>query len=371
MRVGIEIEYWLVDGDGTLSAADEVITACDGVDSEMATPLLEVKTPPCDSVEELTAVLGDRLGRARDAARSRGARLVPSGTPLSDERIPRRTSTRIDVQQAVLGDDLAHAGYCAGTHLHFEQASVADQLRALTALDPAFALVNTTPYYRNRRVSACARPHVYRRRCYRSLPDHGQLWRYPDSADEWRTRVEGRFDAFLAAAAERGIDRDTVESAFSPCDAVWAPVCLRDDLGTGTVEWRTPDAAAPLELCRLAADVTDVVETAVEDGTRIGGGDGDGGGDDGALSLPPFETLRGHVDAAIERGLAAPRVERHLSGMGFDPDEYRPFGEEIDGRERLDPDDARRVRLRAADRLERDVERLRETATPRTELSRG
>lgn len=58
MRVGIEIEYWLVDGDGTLSAADEVITACDGVDSEMATPLLEVKTPPCDSVEELTAVLG-------------------------------------------------------------------------------------------------------------------------------------------------------------------------------------------------------------------------------------------------------------------------------------------------------------------------
>ncbi|SFG41568.1 Glutamate-cysteine ligase family 2(GCS2) [Halopelagius inordinatus] len=365
MRVGIEIEYWLVDDDGVLSAADEVITACDGVDSEMATPLLEVKTPPCDSVEELTAVLGDRLGRAREAARSRGTRLVPLGTPLSDEQIPRRTSTRIDVQQAVLGDDLAHAGYCAGTHLHFEQASVTDQLRALTALDPAFALVNTTPYYRNRRVSACARPYVYRRRCYRSLPDHGQLWRYPDSADEWRRRVEKRFDAFLAAAAECGIDRETVASAFSPEDAVWAPLCLRDDLGT--VEWRTPDAASPLELCRLAADVADVVETAVEDGTRIGASRSN----DDALSLPPFETLRDCVDAALERGLAAPRVGRHLSRMGFDPAEYRPFGEEIDGRERLDADEARRIRLRAADRLDRDVERLRGATTPRRELSRG
>ncbi|MFC6824629.1 glutamate-cysteine ligase family protein [Halopelagius fulvigenes] len=364
MRIGIEIECWLVDTDGHLRPADEVIAACEGVDSEMVTPLLEVKTPPCDSLSELAAVLGDRLGRVREEARVRDKRLVPLGTPLSDERLPRRTSSRIDVQRAVLGDDFGHAGYCAGTHLHFEQTSVADQLRVLTALDPAFALVNTAPYYRRRRVTACARPHAYRRLCYRSFPEYGQLWRYPESAAEWRGRVERRFDAFVEAAAERGIDPETVESEFSPCDAVWAPVCLRDDLGT--VEWRTPDAASPLELCRLAADATRIVETAVEDGTRIGDG-----GDDGALSLPPFERLRGHVDAAIERGLAAPRVERHLSRMGFESEEYRPFGAEIDGRRRLDADGARRLRRRAADRLERDIERLRETTAPRAELSRG
>ncbi|RDI72713.1 glutamate-cysteine ligase family protein [Halopelagius longus] len=367
MRIGIEIEYWLVDTDGNLRPADEVIAACEGVDSEMVTPLLEVKTPPCDSLAELTAVLGDRLGRVRDEARVRDKRLVPLGTPLSDERLPRRTSSRLAVQHAVLGDDLGHAGYCAGAHLHFEQTSVADQLRVLTALDPAFALVNTTPYYRGRRVTACARPLAYRRLCYRSVPEYGQLWRYPESAAEWRERVRRRFDAFVDAAAERGVDPDTVESEFSPCDAVWAPVCLRDDLGAGTVEWRTPDAASPLELCRLAADAVRIVETAVEDGTRIG----DGNDGDGSLSLPPFATLRARVDAAIERGLAAPPVEEHLSRFGFDPDEYRPFGEEIGGRERLDADDARRIRLRAADRLERDVERLRGTATPQTGVSRG
>lgn len=365
MRIGIEIEYWLIDRDGDLVPANEVIAACEGVDPEMTTPLLEVKTPPCDSVEELTAVLTDRLGRVHDVARSHDRRLVPLGTPLSDERLPQRTTTRLDVQRAVLGGDFDHAGYCAGTHLHFEQASVVDQLRVLTALDPTVALVNTAPYYRNRRIAACARPYVYRRLCYRSLPGHGRLWSYPESVAEWRERVESRFGSFAEAACDAGVDRDAVESAFTPADALWAPVCLRDDLGT--VEWRAPDAAPPLDLCRLAADVTGLVETAVEDGTRI---EDDARADDGGLPLPPFGALRGHVDVAIARGLDAPRVERYLSELGFDLDAYRPTGSEIDGRERLDRATARRFRRRGADRLEHDLRRLREKSTTRTGLSR-
>lgn len=364
MRIGIEIEYWLIDRDGDLVPANEVIAACEGVDPEMTDPLLEVKTPPCDSVEELTAVLTDRLGRAHDVAQSHDERLVPLGTPLSDERLPQRSSTRLDVQRAVLGDDLDHAGHCAGTHIHFEQASVADQLRVLTALDPTVALVNTAPYYRNRRIAACARPYVYRRLCYRSFPAHGRLWSYPESVAEWRERVETRFDTFVEAARDAGADRDAVESAFTPADALWAPVCLRDDLGT--VEWRAADAAPPLDLCRLAADVTGLLETAVEDGTRLEEGTH---ADDGGLSLPPFGTLRGHVDAAITRGLTAPRVGRYLSGLGFDLDAYRPTASEIDGRERLDRDTARRFRRRAADRLDHDLRRLREEGTTRTGLS--
>lgn len=365
MRMGIEIEYWLIDSDGDLVSANEIIAACEGVDPEMATPLLEVKTPPCDSVEELTAVLTDRLERVQDVARSHDTRLVPLGTPLSDERLPQRSTPRLDVQRAILGDDFDHAGYCAGTHLHFEQTSVTDQLRILTALDPAVALVNTAPYYRNRRIAACARPYVYRRLCYRSRPGHGQLWSYPESVAEWRDRVETRFDTFVEAARDGGIGRDTVEAAFSPADAVWSPVCLRDDLGT--VEWRAPDAAPPLDLCRLVADVTGIVETAVEDGTRI---EGATPASDGGPSLPPFETLRGHVDAAITRGLTASRVERYLSELGFDPDAYQPTGATIDGRERLDADTARRLRRRSADRLEHDLRRLRGEGTTRTRLSR-
>jgi gamma-glutamyl:cysteine ligase YbdK (ATP-grasp superfamily) len=354
MRVGLEVEYWLVDKDGRFAPADAVISACDGVDPEMIEPLLEVKTPPCDSFEELVGVFAERLGAVRDEADSRGTRLVPLGTPLTDEALSHRSKTRIDVQGAVLGDDLVHAGHCAGTHLHFEQESVVDQIRALTALDPAFALVNTAPYYRGERVTTCARPYVYRRMCYASFEGHGQLWEYPESADEWRERVDRRFERFVEEAVGSGVDRGTVEEYFSPADALWTPVCLRDDLGT--VEWRTPDAASPIELCRLAEDVGSIVDEAVAEGTEVTSVVRE----DGTVSVPPFGRLRDHVDTAIRNGLSDGRVAGYLSRLGFDTDGYRPVGETLDGRDSVDAEAARRLRLRAADRLDDDLSRLRE-----------
>lgn len=355
MQIGIELEYWLVDRNGDLASATEIAATCEGVDREFVDPLLEVKTPPCDSVEELVDVLRGRLERVRDVARSHDRRLVPVGTPLSDERPSEcgESNVRIDIQRAVLGDDLDHARHCAGMHIHFEQRDVEEQLRILTAIDPAFALVNTAPYYRGRRIGACARPYVYRRLCYQSFPEHGQLWRYPESVAEWRRRTETRFEAFVDAARRNGVDRDTVTSAFSPHDAVWSPVRLRDDLGT--VEWRAPDAAPPLSACRLAADVHRIVRTAVQDGTQVDRRDGSG-----LLSLPSFERLRENVDTAMERGLSAPAVERYLSRLGFDPDAYRPLGVRIDGPDRIDDRAARQFRRQYADRLEQDLRRLRE-----------
>jgi hypothetical protein len=44
--------------------------------------------------------------------------------------------------------------------------------------------------------------------------------------------------------------------------------------------------------------------------------------------------------------------------MGLDVDAYHPIGARIDGRNRLSDSTARRLRLRAADRLERDIRRL-------------
>ena len=354
MRLGIEVEYWLVDEAGSLVSADDVISACKGVDPEMIEPLLEVKTPPCDSFEELVNVFSERLGAVRDEARSRGRRLVPLGTPLTDESLEHRSKTRIEVQNTVLGDDLAHAGHCAGTHLHFEQDEPVDQIRVLTALDPAFALVNTSPYYRGERLTACARPYVYRRMCYGSFGGHGQLWEYPDSVDDWRGRVDNRFEMFVEQAVENGVDRETVENEFSPADALWTPVCLRDDLGT--VEWRTPDAASPLDLCRLADDVSDVVQEAVDGGTEISSVVRT----DGTVSVPPFETLSDYVDDAIRDGLTDGRVKGYLSRFGFDTDGYSPTGESIDGHRSVDTKTARRIRLRAADRLDRDLRSLRE-----------
>lgn len=351
--MGIEIEYWVIDQKGDLTTSDEIITRCDGVDPEMNPSLLEVKTPPCDTFEELVSTLCKRLQQALSHADSEDKRLVPLGTPLSDENVTPRMKPRIEIQRAVIGEDLKHAGQCAGTHLHFEQTNVVDQLRVLTALDPALALVNTSPYYRGTRLTTCARPQVYRRHCYREFPGHGQLWEYPATASEWRDRIQTRFETFIAAAQENGVSKDAVESVFSPGDAIWAPVCLRDDLGT--VEWRVPDAAAPLELCRLAAEIREIMVAAVERGTQIERylhTEGD------TFSLPSFERLCEYVDTAIEEGLSAPEVRQYLSRFGFDVQEYEPFGEKIDGLDKIDTETAQMLRLQASDRLEEDIRYL-------------
>ncbi|WP_436910631.1 glutamate-cysteine ligase family protein [Halosimplex marinum] len=354
MQIGLEVEYWTVESDGSLATAEPVAADCEFVDREFADPLLEVKTPPCESVEALAATLGDRLETVREVARSHGRRLVPLGTPLTGDPLARRRSDRIDVQRAVLGDALDHAARCAGTHVHFEQVDAAEQLRALTALDPAVALVNTSPYYRGRRLATCARPHAYRRLCYGAAPELGQLWEYPESAEAWRDRVDDCFESFVATATDHpGLDRQAVEDAFSPADAVWTPVRLRDDLGT--VEWRAPDAAPPLAVVRVVADAARLVEEAVERGTTVGG---DAGRD--ALSLPPFDRLRDLVDAAVAEGLSAPAVESYLDDLGVDTGAYRPPGGRIDGRRRVDEPTAKRIRRRAADALLADLDALRE-----------
>ncbi|MUW15771.1 glutamate--cysteine ligase, partial [Halorubrum sp. CBA1125] len=139
MRIGIEIECWVVDEDGDLASAAGIASACDGVESEFVDPLLEVVTPPCESIDRALAALWTRLDAAVAAARERDRRLVPLGTPLCGDVPVTGRDARTVIQRAVLGDRLSHAARCAGTHVHFEQVAPVDQLRILTALDPAFA----------------------------------------------------------------------------------------------------------------------------------------------------------------------------------------------------------------------------------------
>ncbi len=354
MRVGLELELWSIDDNGELAGACDLVEDSPHLDAEFVTPLIEVQTAPCDSGDELITELVSCLAEAIDVAEAHGRRLVPLGTPLVDEQIPYRSNMRTQVQRGVLGDEFTHAAHCAGTHLHVEQVDPVSQLRILTALDPAIALVTTSPYYRSEQIAACARPLVYRRRCYRSLPTHGRLWAYPDTLEEWRTRRDRRFEVFVQTARDAGFPRETVESTFSPEDALWSPVRLRDDLGT--VEWRAPDACPPSQLIRLVPDVIQLVERAVEHGTRV---DERGAAvDDSPITVPPFEQLLTLVDSAIDEGLSSSAVVDHVSGLGLSPEAYRPIGNRIAGSEQITQDRARRIRCRLADRLEREVQAL-------------
>jgi len=353
MRRSVEVEYWVIDESGRLTDPGELVDASDGVEREFVSPLLEIKTTPCESTAELRDELFERIGRVSRRADELDKGLVPLATPIHDGEIDDRESERTRVQDQVVGDSFEYIRHCAGTHVHVEQqpGRAVDQLNALTALDPALALVNSSPYFGREPLAASARSVLYRRLGYEHLPGQGELWPYLEDTEEWTRRLERRYEAFVSEAVTAGCDRETVEACFTPEGAVWIPVKLRAPFST--VEWRSPDTALPSQVVRLADDIVDIVDRAVTAGVQIEGDEGRVT-DDGVV-LPSFDAVEERVEAAIRDGLESAEVRSYLDRMGFDVDAYGPVSAELRGDETLSAADARRTRLDYADRLKRDI----------------
>jgi gamma-glutamyl:cysteine ligase YbdK (ATP-grasp superfamily) len=352
VRRSIEVEYWVVDGDGELTAPGNLVEIT-GAEREFIAPLLEIKTTPCETTAQLRRELLDRLEAVLDRAAEQGKKLVPLATPVAAENIEDLPSERTRIQDRVVGENFEYVRHCAGTHIHIEQQPgvAIDQLNVLTALDPALALINSSPYFRGSHLATGARSALYRWLAYESLPHQGELWPYTGSRTEWARRVERRYGEFVTEAVTAGFDREYVETCFDPEGAVWMPVKLRSEFST--VEWRSPDTALPSQVLRLADDVVSVVERVGHADLRIEGSRGRVGGDE--VVLPEFETVKHCVTSGIQEGLGSNVVRSYLSRMGFDVSAYDPLSEEIGGREKLTPAGARELRLEFAERLERDV----------------
>lgn len=357
IRRSIEAEYWVIDEDGRLVDADDLEPASAGVEREFVAPLIEIKTTPATSTDALRREFIERLRAVLDRAAADGQKLVPLATPLSAESIDELDSERTAIQNRVVGDDFAYVRHCAGTHIHVEQqpGRVVEQLNAFIALDPALALVNSSPYFRGRRLSAGARSELYRRMAYANLPHQGRLWPYANTVEEWMQRLGRRHEEFRDRAVEAGVDPEALDANFGPESVVWTPVQLRPTFET--VEWRSPDTALPSQIVRLAdrlATVTDRIRrTPVRiEGTR-------GGVFESEIVLPEYDAVCDYVDDAIEEGVASPSVRSYLERMGFDVDAFDPLSRRIDEGQNLSDERARELRLEYADRLEQEVRRNR------------
>lgn len=355
VRRSIEVEYWVVDEEGRLTEPEGLVDASPGVEREFVEPLLEVKTTPCETTTQLRAELFERVGRVLERAGALGKGLVPLATPLNAGAVRDLPSERTRVQEQVVGDDFEYVRHCAGTHIHVEQlpGRVTDQINALIALDPAFALVNSAPHFEGEYLAAGARSELYRRMAYDDVSHQGRLWRYATDTDEWTRRLERRYEEFLTAALEAGVDRRTIAANFTPETAVWTPVQLRETFGT--VEYRSPDTTLPSRAVQLADDLAGVVEHLAGTGLQVGGTPGlteDG------MVVPEFETVLGHVETAIEDGLESGSLRAYLDRMGFDTDAYAPATHSLDSREKVTRTAARDLRLDHAARLERDLQQV-------------
>lgn len=354
MKTGLELELWLVDDDGRLRDCQELAEGHDRIEREFVGPLVEVRTAPHESEEALRRDVQRTLRTAIHEADSLDRKLVPLGTPLTDASKPARTE-RGELFEEIYGEGVTSAKNCAGTHVHFEQGNVRRQLNLLTALDPALALLSTSPYYRGRRRVNCSRALAYRTECGEAFERYCDLLGYVDSVEEWRTRVTDGFEAFKSLAAERNVPVDRVTELFEPENTVLNPVRLRRS--QPTVEWRAPDSALPSQVLRIASDVGDLVSE-TETKPLVFGSPGIAFD---RIRIPEFPELQDLSEEAIRWGLDSEHVRGYLDSMGFDVSAYRPAANQIGGPGRITEAEARKVRLEYARRLRVDVETLEAT----------
>lgn len=351
MQKSIEVEYWVVDRNGELTTPGELTEISEYVEEEFVEPLFELKTPPCETHADLRSTFVDQLDEVLTRADELDKVLVPLGTPINSESIRRWPSERGQIQERVLGKNFEYAKYCAGTHFHFEKRNVTDQLNVLIGLDPALALLTSSPYFQGKRIASDARAVIYRKKCYEHFPDHGQIWDFVHTVAEWERRLEHCFEEFRAAAMEAGVNEGRVDAHFSPDDVVWTPIRLRNTMPT--IEWRAPDAALPSQILRLAEEMGSVIEQLHHTNVHVEGTTGEVTSD--GITLPEFETLHGYVEEAIQDGLESPDVAAYLGRMGFDVQGYDPITPQIDERDYVNIDEACKLRLRYGDALRRDV----------------
>ncbi len=356
MKIGIEAEYWVIDESGELvtetdDALNDLFDVSEYVVPEFVIPLLEVQTPPVSSTEELRRELGLILRRVRDTGEERGLSLVPLGTPLASESLD-ITTERGRLLEEMYGEDMEYAKNCAGTHVHFDKGNVVRQVNLLTALDPALALVCSSPYYDGNRMACSSRAAVYRYESHETFARYRDLWEYVESEAQWEERIDEGYHVLQLLARERGIDTETFSQYFDRENAVLTPVRLRQQ--SPTVEWRAPDTALPSQILRLVGEVANLMEQTEYKEVVVG----EAGVRTNEIGIPPFSELHELSEEAINEGVGSLRVQDYLTTMGFDVTRYHPISERIEHGWTLPDGEARRIRLEYADLLKEDIDDL-------------
>jgi gamma-glutamyl:cysteine ligase YbdK (ATP-grasp superfamily) len=357
-RVGLEQEFFLVDLEGTLcDLADAFLRRCReaavaaGLDplcfkSECVKSMVEITTPPCSGVADLTGSYLSNLTLALEVGSELGLELYPLGTyplPTSSEA---RDAPDYGIQVRIVGHErYAHAGRCAGTHLHLElpagtiwpdvtaaldaPAAAQRELMGLynlaTALDPALvALSRSCPYYEGRAGGFAARTARYRGMLglegpFADLYEVVALSPYAARVEDFVDYQNERYAAWYAALDRAGIDRRLFAPARINMHGVsWNPIRLNHH---GTVEIRSMDANYPaviLAICSLISAAVDrlrrehlrVVPTRQVRTLEVRGD---------RLLVPHFSYLSGDLlGAAVTRGVPDERIEAYLdSFLGF------------------------------------------------------
>ena len=357
-RMGLEQEFLLVDESGRPSnRADELIFRCaeaapsegiepDNFSKECSRGMVEVKTAPANTLEELEREYMANVSFAIRAGRELGLRLYPLATyPLPFEP-SFREEPRYELQIETIGRErFLDAGRCFGVHLHVEiEADAMDPVQVVspnvspagvrellglynlaTALDPALiALTRSCPFYEGCATGLAARTAFYRGSeefgwdgVYSEMPELGSLQPYAEEAGDLRDRQLGGHQRWREAMDSAGVGSDSLHKMSDGIfDICWRPVRLSPH---GTVELRGLDSNHPDTILAVSALVQAAADRLKNENLSIEPVEGlrRFEADEKHLFVPDFEGVGSELffAAATTEGTNAPMVAAYLDSI--------------------------------------------------------
>jgi len=280
-RISVAVDYWVIDEAGELADPDRV-TALPGATAGTTPHSIAVETPPTESCGELREHLEGRLQTTVAVARSEECRLLPLG--LRPDLLAETSTESSETDQPP-------PTATAGTRITFDvdPQAATDVYNILLALDPAFALLNTTQWTKAGHQYACGRAAARNHQVAPYLTD-------------------GDIESVVNDPANRDTDAESDHHQ---------PVRL---LEPGRIEWRALDATTPTLLVDLIADVVSILRQASACQLTI---ESFGNGFDvGCLSLPSTDWRAIYAEQAARNGVESVILRAYLDRLGIETGWY-------------------------------------------------
>ncbi|MFC1753542.1 glutamate-cysteine ligase family protein [Thermoproteota archaeon] len=344
IKIGLELEFQILDQDGNVcNAAPTILSdpANNGnIVPEGSNSMIEVIAPPSDNLEEMASNFQTEVVNLVNIAEKYGFRLLPSSTIGKDAKPEETGLLRYASKKSVLGSARKNIEYhICGTHVHTDKLPdelLATQYKVKTAMDPAFALMASTPFHAGKNSLEDHRVHIYRNVVFDDFPLQGQLLPHVNNFDEVLERQQATYDHWISLVQKKGFSGD----GFNVLNTCWGPVRCTEN----TIEARGADAnllSRVIALGALYKGVNEFIQQytpntviaenlpAQELFTFIDGK---------TLRLPSFQQLKAFEKAGINKGIRDPQLNSYLSNVlfvarkGLSHDDQRflePFAESL------------------------------------------
>lgn len=239
VKLGLEVEFNLTDISGVVvNEADLILGDHDAgshIKSELAYSMVEIICAPATDIVTLRNNIACSFSRLLSVAKKYGIKLLPA-MPFVDSHYRKRISDRYEKKEVILGDKRRQYEYgICGTHIHIDILSdPVYHYNIMTALDPLYVLMSSTPFIKGRHKYIDSRVKIYRDYIFKKYPLHGCLQDYVKDTLEIDSRVEKTYKNWMSLCHSNGLSVD----GFSRYNCNWGPLRITEK----TFETRSADS---------------------------------------------------------------------------------------------------------------------------------